>query len=154
MADSPAEKLAQQTQKLVVLIGFLLVCIIPSTIFFSIKTVKELPKTWACGNDTHQGSPNFEKGKLLFLDNCASCHHKNMTADLTGPALMEVEANWSGYPRSELFEFIRYSQKSIKKGQPRAKKVWKKFRPEVMNDFPGLSDDQIEAILAYVRMRY
>ena len=33
-------------------------------------------------------------GSVLFKNQCASCHNKNMRDDLTGPALAGVEKRW------------------------------------------------------------
>lgn len=105
-----------------------------------------------CGtNSSNSSNPQFQKGKALFLMNCASCHNKNMQDDLTGPALGDVEERWSSYPRKDLYQWIRRSQAMIKSGHPLATELWAKWEPTIMNDFPGLKDEDIEAILAYVR---
>lgn len=104
-----------------------------------------------CGTESSQSlSPEFQKGKELFVANCASCHNKNMKDDLTGPALAGVETRWATFPRKDLYQFIRGSQAMIKNGHPRAAELWQKHKPTIMNDFPGLTDENIEAILLYV----
>lgn len=93
-------------------------------------------------------------GKNLFKANCASCHAKNMKSDLTGPALGGVEQRWSAYPREDLYGFIRNSQSMIDKGHPRAKGIWEEWQPTVMNNFPNLTDDDIESLILYIEMDY
>lgn len=110
------------------------------------------PKTsegW-CGNRSVLNSKQ-QRGHDLFIANCAACHNKNMRDDLTGPALHSTEANWAAYPRQALYDYIRHSQASLKTKQPRAVALWKKWQPTLMNDFPNLTDDDIEAILAYIQ---
>ena len=91
-------------------------------------------------------------GEGLFKNECASCHNKNMKDHLTGPALEDTEKNWAAYPRADLYQFIRGSQEMIKEGHPRAVELWEGWQPVIMNDFPGLSDTDIEAILAYIEV--
>ena len=95
--------------------------------------------------------PTKEAGKDLFLNNCASCHNKSMTADMTGPALAGVEERWSAFPRKDLYSWIRNSQALIATGHPRATEVYAKWKPVNMNPFPGLTDEQIESILLYIK---
>ncbi|MDX1910887.1 MAG: c-type cytochrome [Saprospiraceae bacterium] len=97
----------------------------------------------------HAG-PTKEAGKELFVANCASCHNKNMKDDLTGPALAGTEERWSAYPRKDLYAWIRNSQALIATGHPRANELWAKWKPTLMNNFPGLTDEQIESILLYI----
>lgn len=114
-------------------------------------------------DDTHPINYSNEKddpfvaiaeGKSLFKANCASCHAKNMKSDLTGPALGDVRQRWSAYPKEDLYDFIRNSQAMIHQGHPRTNELWDSWQPTVMNNFPNLSDEQIEAILAYTEARY
>jgi len=99
-------------------------------------------------------APNVEEGKNLFIANCASCHNKNMKDNLTGPALGGMEERWSAYPRKDLYAWIRNSQALIATGHPYANELWGKWKPVLMNNFPGLTDDQIEGIILYVNQEY
>lgn len=92
-------------------------------------------------------------GKTLFQNNCASCHNKNMKSDLTGPALGGAEERWAAYPRTDLYKWIRNSQ-SMVNTHPRGKELWGKWGPTIMNSFNGLSDQDIENILAYIQCMY
>lgn len=97
-----------------------------------------------------RNNPAFERGKELFIANCASCHNQNMHDKLTGPALGGVEERWAAYPRTDLFEFIRNSRKLIKAGHPRAVALWKEYKPTRMNKFTSLSDQDIEDLLIFI----
>jgi len=93
-------------------------------------------------------------GKTLFRDNCAQCHNRDMKSTLTGPALGPAEEHWAEYPREELYAWIRNSQALIAEGHPRAVEIWNEYKPTVMNSFPNLTDEEIEAVLAYVQQEY
>ncbi|MDR0229770.1 MAG: c-type cytochrome [Flavobacteriaceae bacterium] len=84
------------------------------------------------------------KGKELFNSNCAACH--KLDANSTGPALRGVierhDAAW-------LHKWIKSSSSLIKSGDAAAVKVFNEWNKVVMNDFPGLSDEDIDNIIAY-----
>jgi len=88
-------------------------------------------------------------GKKLF-GQCAACHNKSMKADLTGPALGGVQERWADYPKEDLYSWIRNSQGLIASGHPEATKLWAKWGPTVMSQFPALSDSDIDDILLYI----
>ncbi|MEM7102657.1 MAG: c-type cytochrome [Bacteroidota bacterium] len=93
-------------------------------------------------------------GKALFKANCASCHNKDMKNKLTGPALGGTEERWADYPKEDLYEWIRNSQKMISDGHPKAKELWAEWAPTVMTAFPNLTDADIDAILCYINGVY
>ncbi len=92
----------------------------------------------------------YQLGKKLFTNNCAACHARDMKTDLIGPALAGVEVRWEAYPREALYAWIRNSQSLVQKEHPRAVELWSKWQPVVMNSFPQLTDEEIEAMLAYI----
>jgi len=95
-------------------------------------------------------APTKEAGKELFTANCAACHNKNMKDNLTGPALAGVEERWQAFPRADLYKWIRNSQALVASGHPRATELWNKYKPIIMNNFPGLTDEQIESLILYI----
>jgi mono/diheme cytochrome c family protein len=97
---------------------------------------------------------DLDEGKTLFRTNCAQCHSRNMVDPLTGPPLGGAEANWEDFPREELYGWIRNSQQLISQGHPRAVELWNEWSPTLMNNFPNLTDQQIENILAYINGVY
>lgn len=97
-----------------------------------------------------QAAPTIEEGKNLFIANCAACHNKNMKDNLTGPALAGVEERWAAYPRADLYKWIRNSQSMVSEGHPRAVELWAQWKPTLMNNFPGLTDEQIESTILYI----
>ena len=112
------------------------------------------PKGAGAAGSAAQLPPNFDKGKQLFKDNCASCHHKNMKDKLVGPGLGGVQERWADYPKEDLYSWVRNSQALVDKGHKRAVEVFNEFNKLPMTAFPNLKDDDIDAILAYVDAVY
>lgn len=105
----------------------------------------------ACGViDSYDVDSLPNAGKTLFRNHCAMCHNKNMVTDLTGPALAGTLERWSIYPKKDLYDKIRDSKKLREKGHPRALELWKAWKPTQMNAFPGLTEEEIDAIFNYV----
>ncbi len=88
-------------------------------------------------------------GKTIFVNQCASCHNKNMKDKLTGPALAGSLERWGG-DKAAYYSWVRNSQAMIAKGHPRATAIWAEYKPTVMSSFPGLKDADIDNILAYI----
>ncbi len=99
-------------------------------------------------------SEEFQLGKTLFKQNCAQCHNKNMIHDLTGPALADVEKRWSAFPKEDLYNWIRSSQSLVEAEHPRAVKIYNEWNQTLMNDFPNLTDEDIEALLVFIDNYY
>jgi cytochrome c2 len=95
-----------------------------------------------------QGNP--DEGKVLFNNNCAVCHAKDMKTKATGPALGGFEDRWAAFPAEDLSSWIRNSQLLVSKGHPRAVELWKEWGPTVMTSFPNLTDPQIESVKAFI----
>ena len=90
---------------------------------------------------------NAQDGKALFSQNCASCHAVNKK--LTGPALAGVEDRWS--EKKNLYAWIKNSAAYLKTGDPYATKLYNDYNKTAMNLFPSLTDQDIDAILAYIK---
>ncbi len=84
------------------------------------------------------------KGKELFNSNCAACHKMDKRA--TGPALRGVA---SKYEKEWLYSWIKNSSALIKSGDAQAIKVFEENNKVAMTAFPQLSNEDIDAILAY-----
>ncbi len=85
-------------------------------------------------------------GKALFMSNCASCH--NPLKDATGPALKDIDKT---FPDKEWgHKWVKNSQTLVAAGDPTAVAMFNKFGKVVMTPFPQLSNEDIDAILAYV----
>jgi mono/diheme cytochrome c family protein len=92
-------------------------------------------------------SVKAQDGKVLFQTNCASCHqvHKK----LTGPALAGVEERWPN--KKNLYAWIRNSAAFLKTGDAYANNLYNEYNKVAMNQFPGLTDGEIDAMLAYIK---
>ena len=85
-------------------------------------------------------------GKALFQANCASCH--NPLKDATGPALKGVTGR---VPNKEwIYKWIKNSAAVIASGDKYANDLYNKWNKTAMTAFPGLSNEEIDAIVKYV----
>ena len=116
---------------------------------------QELPQV-GCGvvSNPHPMDDKASLGHILFKENCASCHNKNMKDDLTGPALGGVMERWAAFPKEDLYAWIRSSTNLINSGHPRAKVLFENWDKYVCNSFSTLSDKEIEALLSYIEYDY
>jgi len=98
-------------------------------------------------------APSSKNGQALFKANCATCHNKNMKADMTGPALGGVQERWEGN-EEQLYNWIRNSQQVIASGDAYAIKLYNEWDNALMTAFPNLTDESIDDILLYVENMY
>ena len=86
------------------------------------------------------------QGKQLFLANCSSCHA--IAKEVVGPALMDVDKR-----RSEawIISFVHSSQKVIQSGDSAGVRLFEAHNHTIMPDHPGLSDDNIKDIIAFIQ---
>lgn len=86
-------------------------------------------------------------GKALFQSQCASCHaiHKVVT----GPALAGIEQRVPD--KKLLYDWIKNNQKVLATGNPYFTALFNQYNKTPMNTFTGLSDADIDNILAYVK---
>jgi mono/diheme cytochrome c family protein len=151
----PALNLGMNKEVNYVLQGFLLTLVVVGAFKFgglllSIPPPPEAPKetmVGTCGNATVIMGPSEIKGKDLFLENCASCH--SLFKDVLGPPLRSVEERVKD--RKLLYAWIRNSDAVLKSGNPYFSKLVKDFGNVRMTPFPSLSDDDITAILDYIK---
>ena len=113
----------------------------------------------ACGDDAEKNKAGFpevaqqpqtpaSKGERLFKQNCTTCH--NMKFDATGPALAGVLGRWNN-DTSRIKAYIRNPSKMIEAGDPEAVRAYEKYKPTVMTPFPGLTDEELDQLIAYLR---
>ncbi|WP_232831735.1 c-type cytochrome [Taibaiella helva] len=92
------------------------------------------------------GSASAQDGKALFQANCASCH--NPIKDATGPALKGVDKRVPS--KDWLHNWVHNSAKVIASGDKYANELYAKWNKTAMTAFPNLSEQEIDAIVAYV----
>lgn len=89
-----------------------------------------------------------EDGAKLFKQNCAVCHTMG-TNKLTGPGL---EGVFSRVPSEDwMHKWIKNNQALIKSGDAYAKKIYADNGGAQMTVFEDLSDDQIKAIMGFMK---
>lgn len=96
----------------------------------------------------------WSKGRDLFRANCASCHHPVNKG--TGPAMVgvverwEEEADYDGISGKEwLYRWVKNNQEVLATGHTYANNLYVEWNKSVMNLFPALSNDDIDAIFYY-----
>lgn len=94
------------------------------------------------------GSYAASDGAKLFKDNCKSCHTVT-TAKLTGPGLKDVDKRIPG--GDWVYNWVHNSTALIKSGDAYANKIFQENNGSVMNAFPALSNEDIDAIMAYIK---
>jgi mono/diheme cytochrome c family protein len=96
----------------------------------------------------------WSKGRDIFRSNCASCHHPVNKG--TGPAMAGVLQRWEaegafqGISGKEwLYRWIRNNQEVLASGHPYANNLYLEYNKSIMNLFPALTDEDIDAILYF-----
>lgn len=87
-----------------------------------------------------------QDGEALFKANCTSCHA--VKDKVIGPALQGVETR---HTEEWLLKWVKNSQAVIKSGDEAAVKLFNDYN-KVMMPAQSLKDDEIKAILAYVKV--
>ncbi|MFM2385986.1 MAG: hypothetical protein RL660_743 [Bacteroidota bacterium] len=86
------------------------------------------------------------EGEKLFRMYCASCH--NPHKDLTGPALKGTLAKM---PSKEwMYNWVKNPQALIDAKDAYALKIYEEWKPAIMNGYPNMTNEQIDAIMAWV----
>ncbi|WP_338791914.1 cytochrome c [Bernardetia sp. Wsw4-3y2] len=84
-------------------------------------------------------------GQELFEENCLRCHSVN--EKVIGSALVGVENRWES--KKQLIQFIKNSKDMIKKNS-HTPHVYKEYG-QVMPNYDFLDDEQVKAILFYIK---
>lgn len=94
--------------------------------------------------DSADSGADIAAGEALFKQNCAACHQLDRKS--VGPPLRGVGGM---FDRDWLYDWIRDSQALVRAGDPQAVKLFEDYNRLIMTPFPGLSDEDIDNILAY-----
>ncbi len=92
-----------------------------------------------------EGAGDPAKGKELFNSLCAACHKRYKNA--TGPALNGVTDR---HERGWIYEWVKNNADLRASGDAEAIAIFEEWGGSVMNNFPQLSNNDIDNILAYV----
>lgn len=106
----------------------------------------------ACGNSAEMSSQGKDDpssvAETVFAAKCAMCH--DFKENRIGPALDGVHQRWDN-DVTRLKAFIRNSQEVIQSGDPYAVALYEKWNKSAMPAFPGLTDAELEALVAYLK---
>ena len=86
-------------------------------------------------------------GEALYNANCAACHKLDKKG--VGPALRNIAEK---YDRDWLYKWISNSQGLIRSGDSKAVALFAENNNSVMTSFPGLSNKDIDNVLAYTSL--
>jgi cytochrome c551/c552 len=90
-------------------------------------------------------SQDFEKGKTIFEQNCASCH--KMDGKLVGPPLQNtVETQGREWTQ----KWIYNSQVLIEEGDAHANEIYKEYNQMAMPSYSWLAEDELSALVDYL----
>ena len=96
----------------------------------------------------------WTEGRTIFRANCASCHHP--VDPSTGPALLGATERWlenadyEGVSGQEwLYKWVKNNGEVLASGHTYANGLFKEWDKSVMNAFPALTNEEIDAILYY-----
>lgn len=144
-------------QWLISLLSLLIILLIGGFSFIAVNqivTQDERPQPFCGVVDAVPDLTANHQGKKLFKMKCATCHNTNMKADMTGPALGGVMQRWNG-DTTKLYSFIRNAVGYINTANdPYAIALYEKWNKSVMQSFPELTDEEIDAILVYIDNMY
>ncbi len=145
------ERYAILAKKIALVVG-LAACIIFFTVLFTQLFKKEEPdrQPFFDGQSmTHENS-DISKGKELFINNCAQCHHKNMKDRLKGPPLY----NWRDYfkDENELWTYLKDNKTYLSKNKnKKLKQLLKDYQGAECMNFPSLTLQDVQNIVNYIR---
>lgn len=94
----------------------------------------------------------LNKGKALFVANCATCH--KIERALTGPGLAHATKKLSPYAGSKglelLYTWTRNNSKVLASGDCYYNDLYEKWNKTPMSAFPDLSDAELDQLYAYI----
>ena len=100
-------------------------------------------------NEITSDEATILKGKNSFTANCANCHNFNQYGMGIGPQLSGVTTE---KPVSWIKNFIKDPKKAIDSGDSTAVKLFKEYKA-LMPSFAHLSDDELDAIIAFMHTK-
>ncbi len=120
------------------------------TIFFLVKitnTKTQPANTIIIQSDTV--SKIALRGKMLFMNHCASCH--SVFKDMTGPALRGLEERGPWKDRRKIYEWVANPGKFMSINNY-AKALQQKFGI-IMIAFPEMPKEDIDSIIEYINQQ-
>lgn len=149
------EQYAILAKKLALSIGALAFFMFVLSLYYGLiykpeKETEEQQNRFMCGTYDREplGTAAIE-GKTIFINNCATCHNKNMEDKLTGPALV----HWKAHLKNETEMFLFLTQRSLYFKTHRRK--WHQQQMKEYGDiecvhFPNLTQEDVKNLIAYI----
>lgn len=101
----------------------------------------------AAASASGANAEQIAQGKELFMGNCASCHDPKLNKGMTGPALGGLlerrEREWA-------IKWIRNNAELRASGDKIANQVFEENGGKIMNAFDWMSEEELDAVLAYI----
>jgi hypothetical protein len=139
--------------KKIALFSGLVACIVCFTLLYTIVSKEKEPDvSFACGTSQYShgsGRSGLQTAKMIFNNNCAQCHNKNMKEPMTGPALYF----WRNHFKDEtaLLAFLKDSRTYIKKTKNRAlKELDSEYSGVECPNFPELTPLNVKNLVQYI----
>lgn len=146
------EQYAIVSKKVALVCGLVCFLVFMAMIYPVFNIPKEPERAFFCGVTSHSENKKFMDGKMLFINNCAQCHNKNMKDKLTGPALQNRRAYW--VDENELFLFLTQKKTSKNRKYTTAYKLLKKeYSPATCILFPAFTKEEVSQIAIYLERR-
>lgn len=135
------------SKKVALLCGLVCFLVFMAMIYPVFEKEPEQSKEFKCGTVTPEGEM---EGKMLFINNCASCHNKSMKDKLMAPPLH----NWRDYWANENELFLFVSQRKMSKSKDHAtaySELYKEYHPVKCMLFPSLTEEDVNHIATYLK---
>lgn len=162
-SDKKDKIIAELSLRIVYLSLLILSLIVLFLVFYSFKPTKEVeikPLPLLCGNAVMEGiqrdnyiqvygdNVNFDKGDILFKQNCAVCHTMS-NVRITGPGLANVS---SRVPNDKwLYNYILKSDSMFIAQDPYTLKLHKEYPETRMHKFDSLTQQNVNDIIAFIK---
>ncbi|MFN8284946.1 MAG: cytochrome c [Chitinophagales bacterium] len=123
----------------------ILICIIlNSCVRHENKSTEKISEA-TVSNDTIIKDKCYEIGKLIFENNCASCHATDKK--LVAPPFQKIR---NAYGLDWCVSFINNNEKMIMNNDTKANYIYLSYNKQIMTKFPALDKNTINCILEYV----
>jgi cytochrome c len=113
----------------------------------SLRDGREVGVTTIDNNIHNQTSTGSSKCKALFMAKCAACHA--IFKDMTGPSLVSFTKKGPWVIRQNVYDWLRNPEAFMKKNEY-VKELRQSFGGTMMQAFPNISYEEIDAICDYI----
>jgi cytochrome c2 len=143
------EQYAIVSKKVALVCGLVCFLVFMAMIYPVFENQKEPEQVFFCGVKSSPNKKEFMEGKMLYINNCASCHNKNMKDSLTGPPLRGMH----NYMKDEkqLLVYLNEKEKYFKIYKNLSYKKSRKKDVAQCTDFPNLKQDDVNNLMIYIQ---